>query len=178
MNNFWLAFVIIISLVAPIIIVYALWKSLSNISDVMTDIRHGKGVFLTFKYTAEEWEYYEQTLPFTGNNGKVCFAQNHIYLTDGAEEILYELSGDLGVSAWLRNVCVENEFLVFTVRTQDLARKINFDTGEYVERKPDSPDNLWQYQILIPLAQKDKTDEIINFYQKTIDNINARLLAE
>lgn len=152
--------------------IYGVWRGFTSISKTTADIRHGRGIFLTFKYTDEEWQYFKQNLSFTRDNGKVCFTRNHIYLTDGNEEILYEISGEFRISALLRNVCVENDFLVFTVRTKELIRGTNWHTYEYLERKPDSPDNLFQYEIPIPAAQKDKTDELIRFYQENIDDAN------
>lgn len=168
MKILWIIVVGIPILAAILMILYAIWQSLRNQSNVLVDIRHGKGIFLTFTYTPEEWEYFTQTLPFTGKNGKVCFARNHIYLSDGREEILYEISGSLPISPRLRKVSIESAFVVFTVRTKELVVK------EDEEVKPDSPDNLWQYQILIPDAQLNKTDELIGFYRKRIDKINEQ----
>jgi hypothetical protein len=168
MKFFWLAFLIVPILAAAIILLYALWKSLTNISDVMADIRHGKGIFLTFKYAPEEWEYYTQTLPFIGINGKACFTRNHIYLSDGTEEILYEISGDVPTSARLRKVCIEEDFIVFTVRTKELI------VHENSEIKPDCPDYLWQYKVFIPESQRTKTDELMGFYRKVIDKTNEQ----
>jgi hypothetical protein len=130
---------------------------------VLADIRHGKGIFLTFDYTPEEWEYYTQDLPLADKNRKVRFTKRHIYISDGTEEILYEIFGLNSNSTRLREISLDNEFIVFTVRNQELI------TDEDGEEKPDSPDNLKQYQILIPKAQQNQADELINFYQRLID---------
>lgn len=163
MRVFALAFLAIIIIAIISLILFALWRNLKNISSSMADIRHGKGVFLTFNYTPEEWEYYTQTLPFTGKTGKVRFARNHIYITDGTEEILYEVSGPTQLSARLREISSETDFITFTVRNKELSGN---ESGEV---KPDSSDNLRQYQILIPKAQQTQTDELIGFYRKIID---------
>lgn len=133
----------------------AFWLISKNVSTALADIRHGKGIFLSFNYTPEEWDHYTQTLPLTGNRGKVCLTKNHIYITDGTEEILYEI-------ARLRAIAINNDFVVFTVRNKELVAN---EDGTVV---PDSPDNLKEYYILISKAQQQETDNLISFYQKRI----------
>ena len=135
---------------------FAFWLISKGVSDALADIRHGKGILLTFKYTPEEWENYTQTLPLTGQNGRVCFTRNHIYISDGTEELLYEVFR-------LRKISLEAGFIVFTVRSKEFSPD---ESGEFM---PDDPDNLKAYHILIPNAQQQQTDELISFYQKVID---------
>jgi len=150
--------VIWIVVIAVIIIFFAFvfWQISKGVSNVLADIRHGKGILLTFNYTPEEWEYYTQTLPFTGQNGKVCFTRNHIYISDGAEELLYEIFR-------LRKISLETEFIIFTVRSKE------FSVNESGKFMPDNPDNLKDYRILIPNDQRQRTGELIGFYQRVID---------
>jgi hypothetical protein len=130
-----------------------------NISDTLADIRHSKGIFLTFSYTPGEWEYYAQTLPFSGKGGKVCFTRRHIYISDESEEILYDILG----AASLREIFRDSDFLNFIVRNQPLSAT---ESGEW---RPDSPDNLQQYRILIPTAQQADADKLISFYRLLIE---------
>jgi hypothetical protein len=150
--------IILIIVIAIIVIffLFAFWKISKGVSDALTDIRHGKGILLTFNYTPEEWENYTQTLPFTGQNGKVCFTRNHIYISDGTEELLYEIFR-------LRKISLETGFISFTVRSKEFSPD---ESGKFM---PDNPDNLKEYHILIPNTQQQRTDELISFYQKVID---------
>src|SRR5689334_22159816 len=107
--------IVVITIVA-IFFWLAFWLISKNLSGALADIRHGKGIFLTFTYTPEEWEYYKQILPFTGHSGKVCFTRNHIYISDGTDEILYEIFR-------LREIFREEGFIVFTVRIKDFSPK-------------------------------------------------------
>ncbi len=152
---------IILFAVIAIFFLFIFRQISKGVSDTLADIRHGKGVLLTFNYTPEEWEYYKQTLPFTGQNGKVCFARNHIYISDGTEELLYEVFR-------LRKISLETGFVIFTVRIQDFGPN---ESGKYM---PDNPDNLKEYRILIPNARQQRTDELIDFYQQVIDKFDKR----
>jgi hypothetical protein len=150
----WIVFIAIVVIFFSI----AFWLISRNVSDTLADIRHGKGIFLTFNYTPEEWEYYTETLPMTGHKGKVCFTRNHIYISDGTEEILYEIFG-----SHLREISRDSDFVVFTVRTKD---PLVTESGKEI---PDSPDNLRQFHIFVPKAQQQQKGELIGFYQKIID---------
>ena len=147
--------VIAIAIIA-IFFLFAFWQISKGVSDALADIRHGKGILLTFNYTPDEWEYYTQTLPLTGQTGKVCFTRNHIYISDGTEELLYEIFR-------LRKISLETSFIIFTVRSKEFSPD---ESGKFM---PDNPDNLKEYHILIPNAQQQRTDELISFYQKVID---------
>jgi hypothetical protein len=147
---------IIVIAVVAIFFLFAFWQISRGVSDALTDIRHGKGILLTFNYTPEEWEYYTQTLPFNGQKGKVCFTRNHIYISDDTEELLYEIFR-------LRKISLETGFVIFTVRSKEFSPD---ESGKFM---PDNPDNLKEYHILIPNAQQQQTDELITFYQKVID---------
>src|SRR5215213_10757549 len=74
-----------------------LWLKRANRSAAIKDIRNGKGIFLTFNYTSEEWKYATENyfdLKFrNGDNGKVCFTPQYIYLSNGRSYILHELIG-------------------------------------------------------------------------------------
>jgi hypothetical protein len=157
--------VIWLVIIAVVVIFFSLafWLISKDISDSLADIRHGKGIFLTFNYPPQEWKYYAQTLPFTGQSGKVCFTGRHIYLSDGTEEILYEIFGPTARSARLRKIFLDNDFVVFTVRNKELIA----EEGDQI--KIDSPDNLIEYHILIPKSQQQQTGELISFYQKMIN---------
>ena len=147
--------IIIIAIIA-VFFLFAFRQISKNVSDVLADIRHGKGILLTFNYTPEEWENYTQTLPLTGQKGKVCFTQNHIYISDGTEELLYEIFR-------LRKISLESGFINFTVRSKEFSPN---ESGKFI---PDNPDNLREYHILIPNDQRQQTDELISFYQEVID---------
>jgi hypothetical protein len=147
---------IIVIAVFAIFFLYIFWQISKDVSDTLKNIRHGKGILLTFNYTPEEWEYYTQNLPLTGQTGKVCFARDHIYITDGIEELLYEIFR-------LRKISVEAGFVIFTVRSKEFGLT---ESGKFI---PDNPDNLKEYHILIPDAQQQQTDELIDFYQKVIE---------
>jgi hypothetical protein len=147
--------IILIAVVAGFFL-FAFRQISKSVSDALADIRHGKGILLTFNYTPEEWENYTQTLPLTGQTGKVCFTRNHIYISDGTEELLYEIFR-------LRKISLENGFIVFTVRSSEFSPD---ESGKFM---PDDPDNLKDYRILIPNAQQQQTDELIGFYKKVID---------
>jgi hypothetical protein len=150
---FWIPVAVIV-----IFALYVFWRMSKNISDALADIRHGKGIFLTFSYLPGEWKYYTQTLPLSCRSGKVCFTRKHIYISDGSEEILYDILG----AASLREIFRDPDFLNFTVRNQPLS------TTESGEWRPDSSDNLQHYQILIPKAQQPDADKLISFYQPLI----------
>lgn len=169
MTVFWIVIGALIAIGALIVIFFllTLWQLSKEVSDALADIRHGKGIFLTFKYTPEEWEYYTQNLPLTGESGKVCFTRKHIYLSDGTEEILYEISNPYPFFPCLREISLDEDFIIFTVRNKKL-------TDESEKEIPDSPDNLKQYHILIPKAQQQQAGEIISFYQQIIDKNNEK----
>ncbi len=152
---------IIVIAIIVIFFVITIWLLSKGVADALTDIRHGKGIFLTFDYTFEEWEYYTQTFPFRGQTGKVCFTRNHIYISDGTEELLYEIFR-------LRKISLEAGFIIFTVRIKE------FSPSESGKFTPDNPDNLKDYQILIPNDQRQRTDDLIDFYEKVIDKYDRQ----
>lgn len=151
---------IIVIAVIVVFFLFAFRQLSKGVSDALADIRHGKGILLTFNYTPEEWQYYTQTLPFNGQNGKVCFTRNHIYISDGNEELLYEIFR-------LRKISIGAGFIIFTVRSKEFSPN---ESGEFM---PDNPHNLTDYHILIPNAQQQNTDELISFYRKVIDKYDA-----
>ena len=68
------------------------------------------------------------------------------YISDGTEELLYDIFR-------LRKVSLETGFIIFTVRSKESSPD---ESGKFM---PDNPNNLKEYDILIPNAQQQRTDE-------------------
>ncbi len=160
---------IIIFLVA---LVLAWWfRALRNAEDTnnqAADMKNGKGIFLTFNYSPEEWEYFTRHLVLSGKQGKAFFGEKLILLADGTEDVITELFDLNPRGKRLQQVEINEGFLVFSIKYRDV---MGFDiAGDPFLIKSEKD----EFQILIPAAQIDDANRLLDFYQKLIMQNNDK----
>jgi len=164
-----LAVIFIIILIA---LVLGWWsRALRNAEDTnnqAADMKNGKGIFLTFNYSPEEWEFFTRNLALSGKQGNAFFVEKLILLADGTEDVITELFDLDPRGKRLQQVKKDEGFLVFSIKYRDVIRS-NI-AGDLVHIKSDKD----EFQILIPAAQVDDANRVIGFYQKLITRNNDK----
>jgi hypothetical protein len=151
-----------------ILFLIRLWENAKDTSNRSADIKNGKGVFLTFNYSPEEWEYFTQNLVLSGKQGKAFFGKKLILLADGTEDVITELFDLNPLGKRLQQVKIDEEFLVFSIKYRDVTRSDIAGDPYLVKSETD------EFQILIPAAQADDANRLLDFYQKLITQNNDK----
>lgn len=164
-------FAVIFILVLVILVIIWLFNAVKNADDTnkqVAEMKKGKGVFLTFHYSPEEWQYFTRNLVLSGKQGKALFGEKLILLTDGTEDVITELFELNPSGKRLYEVKTVDGFLIFTIKYRDFRR------NRFGERVPIEGKNDDDFEILIPVSQIDDAKKLLEFYQKLITQNNDK----
>ena len=167
-----IAFLAVLFIIVLVILVLGwLFNVVENAKDTnnqATDMKSGKGIFLTFNYSPEEWEFFTRNLVLSGKQGKAFFGEKLILLTDGTDDLITELFELNPRGKRLYEVKIDEGFLVFSMKYRDLRRN-RFGDPIFVKGN-----NIGEFQILIPGSQMEDATKLLDFYQKLITQNNDK----
>lgn len=166
-------FAVLLILIIVLVGIFLNWffntvKNAQDTNNQTADMKNGKGVFLTFHYSPEEWEYFTRNLVLSGKQGKALFGEKLIILTDGTEDVITELFELNPGGKRLYEVKIDEGFLVFTIKYRDFRR------NRFGERVPIEGKNDDDFEILIPSSQIVDANKLLEFYQKLITQNNDK----
>jgi hypothetical protein len=142
-------------------------------------IKNGTDVFLTWHYSPEDWkpaaEEYFQIKPRRHlENGKASFTNRFVYISNGRDELLYELIGSQRHVKHLTEVYLskqsEQKVIRFEVRTKTIKKDDN--GNETMEEDFD----VESYYVPVPKAADAEGEKVLNFYRDILDK-NADAVA-
>jgi hypothetical protein len=162
---------IIIVVILGAVVLVLLSRVMKNAADTdrhAAAMKSGKGVFLTFNYSPEEWEYFTRNLVLSGKQGQVFFGEKLIYMADGTEDLIIELFDSDPRGRRLREVKIEEEFIVFSIILRDVWRQ-NIAGQPYFVRS-----DTEAFEIFIPGSQREDANRLLGYYQRLITRNNDR----
>lgn len=156
-----------------LVIIFLIWvfnsvKDAQYTNDQVANLKNGKGIFLTFNYLPEEWEYFTQKLVLSGKQGNAIFGEKIILLTDGTEDVITELFELNPKGKRLYDVKIIDGFIVFSIKYRE------FRLNDYGELVPIEGKNDDDFEILIPQSQMEDANKLVDFYQKLIIQNNKK----
>src|SRR5687767_6277718 len=93
-------FIIIGGFLLAAVFIYGIsfWLKRQNRRAAIQSIKNGADVFLTWHYSPEDWkfaaeEYFQIKPRRLSENGTASFTERFVYISNGRDELLYELIG-------------------------------------------------------------------------------------
>lgn len=165
--------IVALFIIIVLVVLFIMWffNAVENAQDTnkqAADMKNGKGVFLTFNYSPEEWEYFTRNLVLSGKQGKAFFGEKIILLADGTEDVITELFELNPKGKRLYEVKITEGFLVFCIKYRE------FTISSYGEIVPIQGKNDDDFAILIPHSQMEDANRLLDFYQKLITQNNDK----
>jgi hypothetical protein len=142
-------------------------------------IKQGQGIFLTWTYSPEDWklaaeEHFGIKPRRLNENGKASFTEKHIFITNGRDEILYELVGWDRMKKHLTDVYLykqaEQNVIRFEVREKIIKK------GEHGTDTMEEDYKLETFYVPVPKASAEEGEKILKFYKDILDR-NADAVA-
>jgi hypothetical protein len=145
----------------------------------IASIKQGHGVFLSWNYSPEDWkfaaaEFFEIKPRRMAENGKASFTERHVFVTNGADERLYELVGEDRYVRHLTEARMskqsERNVLRFEVRTKRIKKD---DNGNDTMEEDYAVETFY---VPVPQASGADGEKVLNFYKNLLDR-NADAVA-
>lgn len=142
-------------------------------------IKQGQGIFLTWTYAPEDWklaaaEHFDIKPRRLNENGKVSFTERYIFITNGKDEILYELVGLNRMKKHLTDVYLykqaEGNVIKFEVREKTIKK------DEYGNETMDEDYRLESFYVPVPKFCAEEGEKVLKFYKDLLDK-NADAVA-
>lgn len=142
-------------------------------------INKGKGVLWMWLYAPEEWKYAAETFfdikpKRLMETGKVCFTQDCIFVSNGRDEILFELIGEDKYERHLTEISFFKgspmNSLRFFVRIKEIKRE---DGRKTDEEKYDTETIM----IPVPKPFEQEREEVFKYYQDLLDKNSDAIAA-
>jgi hypothetical protein len=174
-----------IFIIAAIFLVFAaliygliLLMKRQNRRAAIDSIKNGTGVFLTWSYSPEDWkfaaEYFQIKPRRLSENGKASFTDRFVYITNGKDELLYELVGLQKYVRHLTEVYIykksEHKVIRFEVRTKTI--KKDEHGNDTMEEKYD----VESFYVPVPKTLDAEGEKVLKFYKDILDK-NADAVA-
>ena len=148
-------------------------------SSAIYTIKQGQGIFLTWTYSPEDWkigaeEHFGIKPRRLNENGKASFTEKHVFITNGRDEILYELIG------WDRMKKHLTDVYLYKQAEQNVIR---FEVREKIIKKGDNGADtadedyvLENFYVPVPKLCAEEGDKVMKFYKDLLDK-NADAVA-
>jgi hypothetical protein len=145
----------------------------------IASIKQGQDVFLTWNYSPEDWkfaaaEFFEIKPRRLSENGKASFTERFVYITNGADEILYELVGEDRYVKHLTEVYMSRHSGQSVIR---------FEVRTKTVKKDDNGNNTMEedyavatFYVPVPRDTPAEGEKVLNFYKNLLDR-NADAVA-
>jgi hypothetical protein len=150
-----------------------------NRSAAIGAIKQGQGIFLTWTYSPEDWksaaeEHFDIKPRRLNENGKASFTEKHVFITNGKDEVLYELIGLDRMKKHLTDVYLyrqsERDVIRFEVREKIIKK------DEYGHETMDEEYKLETFYVPVPKALAEDGEKVLKFYKDILDK-NADAVA-
>lgn len=150
-----------------------------NRSAAIYTIKQGQGIFLTWTYAPEDWklgaeEHFDIKPRRLNENGKASFTEKHVFITNGKDEVLYELIG------WDRMKKHLTDVYLYKQSEQNV---IKFEVREKIIKKSDNGVEtmdeeylLETFYVPVPKASAEEGEKVMKFYKDILDK-NADAVA-
>jgi hypothetical protein len=142
-------------------------------------IKQGQNVFLTWNYPPEDWkaiaeENFEIKPRRLGENGKASFTKRHVYVTNGSDDILFELVGEDRYVKHLTDVYIykqtERNVLRFEVRSKYIKKDDNGHDTMEEEYETET------FYAPVPKGSESDGEKVLAYYKNLLDK-NADAIA-
>lgn len=162
---------IIIALCALFYGVFLLIKRQSR-RNIINSVKMGQGVFLTWNYSPDEWklaaeERFDIKPRRYLENGKATFTDRYIYVTNGSEDVLYELVGENKHIKHLTEIYRYKDSPMNVIRFQVRTKTIKKD--EYGNNTMEEKYDLETFYVPVPQIHQAETEKVLKFYQDILD---------
>lgn len=142
-------------------------------------IKQGHGIFLTWHYSPEDWklaaeEHFDIKPRRLNENGKASFTEKHIFITNGRDEILYELVGWDRMKKHLTDVYLYKQAAQNVIRFE--VREKIIKKGEHGTDTMEEDYKLETFYVPVPKASAEAGEKVLKFYKDILDR-NADAVA-
>jgi len=169
---FWVVFGGILAGAAVFIFALKFLTDRGNRSAAIAVIKQGHGVFLTWNYSPEDWklaaeEHFDIKPRRLNENGKASFTARNIFITNGKDEVLYELIGWDRMKKHLTDVYFyrqrERGVIRFEVRTKTIKK------NEHGSETMEEDYGLETFYVPVPQASAEDGEKVLKFYKEILD---------
>ena len=175
----WIVFGGIILVIAAFVYVLQIVMKRQHRDAAIGAIKQGQDVFLTWSYPPEDWkaiaeENFEIKPRRLGENGRASFTDRHVFVTNGSEDVLFELVGEDRYVKHLTDVYLSKQstgnVLRFEVRTKTI--KKNDEGGDTMEEDYE----LDIFYVPVPSGLNAEGEKVLTHYKNILDQ-NADAVA-
>lgn len=163
--------------------VFIFWLGLTikrqNRNAAIYAIKQGQGVFQTWTYSPEDWklaaeEHFGIKPRRLNENGKASFTEKHVFITNGKDEILYELIGWDRLKKHLTDVYLYQQTVQNVIRFE--VREKIIKKGEHGTDTMEEDFKLETFYVPVPRASAEEGGKVLKFYKDLLDR-NADAVA-
>lgn len=138
----------------------------------IASIKQGRDVFSTWQYSPADWKFaaerfFEIKPRRLSENGKAHFTERFVYITNGTQEILYELIGEDRYVRHLTEVYMSkqsgHDVIRFEVRTKTIKKDDN--GNDTMEEDYD----VEVFYVPVPADLPAEGVKVLKFYQDLLD---------
>ncbi len=142
-------------------------------------IKQGYDVFLTWNYQPEDWkaiaeEFFDIKPRRLSENAVASFTERFVYVSNGTNDILYELIGEDRFVKHLTDVYLhkqsERNVIKFEVRTKTIKK------DEYGNDRMEEEYDTETFYVPVPKISDAEGAKVLNFYKTMLDK-NADAVA-
>jgi hypothetical protein len=142
-------------------------------------IKQGQGIFLTWHYSPEDWklaaeEHFQIKPRRLSENGKASFTEKHVFITNGTDELLYELIGGDRYVKHLTDVYLYKQAAQNVIRFEVRTKTIKKD--EYGNDTMEEDYGVERFYVPVPKAAAAEGEKVLKFYKDILDR-NADAVA-
>ena len=183
MNNDLLAWIVIGGTFAAMA-GFVLWLKIliprQSRNAAIAAIKQGQDVFLTWNYPPEDWkaiaeENFEIKPRRLGENATASFTDRYVYVTNGRDDVLFELVGEDRYVKHLTDVYLSKQparnVLRFEVRTKII--KKNDEGGDTMEEDYATD----TFYVPVPSGLNAEGEKVLTFYKNLLDQNAAAVAA-
>jgi hypothetical protein len=162
---------IIVALCALFYGVYILINRQSR-NNIIASIKQGQGVFSTWQYSPDEWkqaaeERFDIKPRRMMENGTVTFTDRYIYITNGDENVLFELVGEIKHVKHLTEIYHYKDSPMNIIRFQVRSKTIKKD--EHGNNSMEEDCDSETFYVPVPRNHLAETEKVLKFYQDILD---------
>ncbi len=142
-------------------------------------IKQGQGIFLIWTYSPDDWkiaaeEHFEIKPRRLNENGKASFTERHVFITNGKDEILYELIGWNPHKKHLTDVYLYQQAEQNVIRFE--VREKTIKTDEHGNETMEEDYKLETFYVPVPKLCAEEGEKVLKFYKDILDK-NADAVA-
>lgn len=142
-------------------------------------INKGEGVLWMWLYAPEDWKYAAKTFfdiepRRLMETGKVCFTKEHIFVSNGKDEILFELIGEDRCERHLTEISFFKGSPMNSIRFFVRIKEIKREDGRKTDEEKYDTETL---MIPIPKDFESEREEVFKYYQDFLDKNSDAIAA-